>query len=80
MVSPRTGKLLSQKYINIPQRVAKLETSEVTQIFRNNLQVNTYYPRIAMFGGEFCLGYCYNLSNNKKNGSNDSLQIGSTVD
>ena len=75
MVSPRTGKLLSKKYKLLPEKVSKLETSEVTQIFRNNLKPNTFYPRFGLFGCEFCLGYCYNLGTKNKtnNGGNDSM-------
>jgi len=73
MVSPRTGKLLSQKYKSLSTKIANLETSEVTKIFRNNLKQTTFYPRVGLFGCEFCLGYCYNLGNKNKNGGNDSM-------
>lgn len=75
MISPRTGKLMNQKYRTMLQKVSNLENSEVTQIFRNNFKPNTFYPRFGLFGCEFCLGYCYNMGtkNKNSNGPNDSL-------
>lgn len=74
MVSPRTGKLVANKYKKNLLRVSKLESSEISQIFKNNFKMNTFYPRYGFFASEFCLGYCYHINNkNKQNGSNDNL-------
>ena len=70
--SPRTSKLISEKYSYLPGVVAKLGPSEVGQIFKSSKSPYSFFPSLGLFSIEFSLGYCHNMHFTKRNGTNET--------
>jgi hypothetical protein len=71
VVSPRTAKSIADKYAALPKVVARLEPSEVGQIFKHAASPCTYFPTLGLFCAEFALGYCHNM-HYKRTGTGDN--------
>jgi len=71
MISPRTGKLLAEKYAAIPSHVANIEPADLGYIFKHAQNPHAFFPFFGLFATEFSLGYCNNM-NSKRSETDDS--------